>query len=229
MKPMISRREMMAGGVAAGALALSWVDLAAFGLENPKQGDELLPFLDPQPINPKKPMLAWDKLQDWMTPADQFFDVSHYGKPTVEVDQWRLQIEGLVDKPISLSLDEIKDRPKHEFIATLECSGNGVSPSFMGAIGNARWTGTPLGPLLKECGLKPDGARSLFWAADEGKEKIRDHEYQQNFARSLSIKDALRDEVLLAYAMNGEPLSAATVFRCGWWCPAGTGLRGSSG
>lgn len=82
----------------------------------------------------------------------------------------------------------------------------------MGAIGNARWTGTPLGPLLKECGLKPGGREVVFWGADEGKEKIRDAEYPQNFARSLSLGAAQSDDVILAYAMNGEPLTSGHGF-----------------
>jgi DMSO/TMAO reductase YedYZ molybdopterin-dependent catalytic subunit len=112
-----------------------------------------------------------------------------------------------VQKPTELALDQIKAMPKKEVTATLECSGNGSNPGFMGAIGNARWTGTPLAPLLKECGISPDAIEVAFWGADKGKEKLRGAEYEQNFARCLSIADALRDDLILAYEMEGTPLS----------------------
>lgn len=76
----------------------------------------------------------------------------------------------------------------------------------MGAVGNTRWTGTPLGPLLRECGLKKEGIEIVFFGSDEKTEKIKDHDYPQNFARSLSMQDACQDKILLAYEMDGQPL-----------------------
>jgi DMSO/TMAO reductase YedYZ molybdopterin-dependent catalytic subunit len=160
-------------------------------------------------MNPKRPMLEWAQLSDWITPNEQLFAVSHYGTPTVEAAGWHLEISGLVKRPKQFSFDEIKSRPRKSIVATLECSGNSSNPGFLGAIGNLRWTGTPLGPLLKECGLSARGIEVVFFGADEKVEKIREQDFSQNFARSLSTKDALSDDVLLAYEMNGEPLSAA--------------------
>ena len=100
----------------------------------------------------------------------------------------------------------MKARPKREHIVTLECSGNGPAG---GLIGNTRWTGTPLAPILKEAGLHPEGIEVVFFAADSGPEKIRDVEYKQNFARSLSAEDAIKNNVLLCYEMNGQPLAKA--------------------
>jgi len=79
-------------------------------------------------------------------------------------------------------------------------------------VGNVKWTGTPLGPLLRECGLKRDGIEIVFFGADQKTEKIRDQEYSQNFARSLSTQDAFHEHVLLAYEMNGQPLTAGHGF-----------------
>ena len=59
--------------------------------------------------------------------------------------------------PVTLTLAELKQRPKQEIMATLECGGNGASASFMGAVANVRWTGTPLAPLLRERGLLKRG------------------------------------------------------------------------
>jgi DMSO/TMAO reductase YedYZ molybdopterin-dependent catalytic subunit len=105
-----------------------------------------------------------------------------------------------------LTLEELKKRPRRQYTATLECSGNGSSPGFLGGIGNARWAGTPLAPLLRECGLQPEGIEVVFYGADEGTEKIRGGEYKQHFARSLAVPEALKETVLLAWEMNGAPL-----------------------
>jgi DMSO/TMAO reductase YedYZ molybdopterin-dependent catalytic subunit len=111
-----------------------------------------------------------------------------------------------VDKPRTLTLDTIKARPKKEYTLTLECSGN---PAAGGLIGNGRFAGTPLAPILKECGLKPDALEVVFFAVDQGTEKIRNADYKQNFARTLLLRDALRADVLLAYEVNGKPLTNA--------------------
>src|SRR5262249_142772 len=137
-----------------------------------------------------------------------FFAVSHYGKAKVDLDKWGLEVCGLVKKPRTFSMEAIKARARRELIATLECSGNGSSPSFMGAVGNARWAGTPVGPLLRECGLKKEGIEVVFFGSDEKSEKIKEHDYLQNFGRSLTVGDALEDRILLAYEMNGKPLPA---------------------
>jgi len=200
---------MIKGSTAAVALALAQTPWSLFGGEEASAGETVVPFLDAQPVNPKRPMLEWAQLRDWITPKEQLFAVSHYGTPTVEVAAWQLEIGGLVKGPKKFSLDEIKSRRRKTVIATLECSGNSSNPGFLGAIGNLRWTGTPLAPLLKECGLSARGIEVVFFGADEKVEKIREQDSPQNFARSLSTKDALSDDVLLAYEMNGEPLSAA--------------------
>jgi DMSO/TMAO reductase YedYZ molybdopterin-dependent catalytic subunit len=90
--------------------------------------------------------------------------------------------------------------------ATLECGGNGNGPGFMGAIGNMKWTGTPLGPLLREMGLVKRSKEVVFYGADEKVEKIRDKDYPQHFARSLPVEHALSDDVMLVWAMNDRPL-----------------------
>jgi DMSO/TMAO reductase YedYZ molybdopterin-dependent catalytic subunit len=200
-----TRREILAGGL--GALALAQFPASLLALAD-SRGEQLVPFLDEQPTNAKRPMLKWEDLREWITPTGEFFSVGHYHAPKVDAASWRLKVEGAVDKPIELSLDQIKSRPKRELVATLECSGNGASASFMGAIGNAHWAGTSLADLLKECGVRPQAVEAAFWGADSGKEKIREKEYEQNFARSLSISDAMRDDILLAWEMDGQPLAA---------------------
>jgi DMSO/TMAO reductase YedYZ molybdopterin-dependent catalytic subunit len=194
--------------MAAAAAVLMQGTFSRIGFAEPEEGERVIHFLDQQPINAKTPMLKWEDLTDWITPDEHIFNVSHYGRPQDGLDNWKLQVTGKVDHPIALTLEQIKARPKKEIIATLECSGNGASPGFMGAIGNGRWTGTPLAGLLKECGVGADAVEVAFWGADRGKEKIRGSDYEQHFARSLSIPEASRPDVLLAYEMNGQPLGA---------------------
>lgn len=202
----MNRREMIKGSAAAAAFALSQNPLSLFGGNGPQTSEMLIPFLDVQPVDPKRPMLKWEQLTSWITPNDQTFSVSHYGQPAGGISKWNLKITGLVSRPKTFSLDEIKSRRSKSVTATLECSGNSSNPGFMGAIGNIRWTGTPLSPLLKECGLSGRAMEVVFFGADEKVEKMREQDYSQNFARSLALDHALSDDVLLAYEMNGEPL-----------------------
>src|SRR6266480_1227468 len=202
--PPLTRRDMIRGSVAFAALAFAQTPLSAFGFDDPGADETVVPFLD---VQPKSKMLYWQDLTKWITPNDQVYQVQHYGVPEVDGANWHLEISGLVKKPRTLSLDEIKARKRKTVTATLECSGNSSNPGFLGAIGNIQWTGTPLAPLLKECHPFDRAIEVVFFGADEKVEKIRDQDYLQNFARSLSLHDALkRDDILLAYEMNGRPL-----------------------
>jgi DMSO/TMAO reductase YedYZ molybdopterin-dependent catalytic subunit len=185
------------------SLALIGPAFARFSQALAQSGEQVIPFLDSRPFNPEKPTLKWDELTSWMSPKDQLFRVGHYGFPDVDEKSWKLEIGGLVDRPRSFTLADLQKRKSREQINTIECSGNAP---VGGLIYNARWTGTPLAPILKEAGIKPEGVEIVFYAADSGVEKIRGGEYPQNFARSLPIKDALKDDVLVCWAINGEPL-----------------------
>lgn len=172
-----------------------------------QDGEELIPFAD-QPPKPSsgRVLLDWSEFDSFITPNDKFFNVSHYGIPKFDLAAWKLEISGLVEKPMTLTLEDIKARPKQEVTFTLECSGNHGFPTFTGAIGNAKWGGTPLAPILKEAGIKEDGIEVIFFGHDTGEEKRRGVTMRQNFARSMSVEDALQDTNLLCYEMNGVPL-----------------------
>ena len=75
--------------------------------------------------------------------------ISIFNWPSIDPTAWKLEIDGLVEKPLTLTLDDIKARPRQEVVFTIECSGNHGFPDFVGGIGNARWAGTPLAPLLE--------------------------------------------------------------------------------
>ena len=202
-----SRRRFVQSGLwGAAALALSQLPTSAWGADDAAD-EQLIPFLDPQPIDPNKATLHWHELKDWITPKDQFFNVSHYGTAKVPAE-YALDITGHVDQPKTLTLDQVKALPKKDVTATLECSGNGSSTKFCGAIGNAKWSGASLADLLKSCGIAAGAIEVAFYGHDKGKEKIRGGEYEQHFARALSIADATsRPDLILAYEMNGEPLT----------------------
>ena len=116
----------------------------------------------------------------------------------------------MVEKPMTLTLDNIKQRPRQEVTFTIECSGNTGLPFFDGGIGNARWAGTPLASVLKEADVKSNGIEVVFWGADVGDiefgDKSRDVKMHQNFARSMSLTDAMDPGNLLCYEMNGTDL-----------------------
>ena len=146
-----------------------------------------------------------------ITPTGLHYLLVHYDIPEVDADIWRLWLGGRVAQPLSLSLDDLRRRPAQTLAVTMECAGNGrgqmsprrISHPWMGdAIGTAEWTGTPLRGLLEEAGLRPEAVELVFTGLDRGIEARQVQAYQ----RSLSLDDANRPEVLLAYAMNGEPL-----------------------
>jgi DMSO/TMAO reductase YedYZ molybdopterin-dependent catalytic subunit len=145
-----------------------------------------------------------------VTPAGLHYLLIHYDIPVVDPAAWRLTIGGRVRSPLSLSLDDLRARPAQTLAVTLECAGNGRAllsprplsqPWLLEAVGTAEWTGVPLRALLEEAGVD-EAADVLFRGLDRGIEGGE----EQSFERSLPLAEALRDEVLLAYAMNGEPL-----------------------
>jgi DMSO/TMAO reductase YedYZ molybdopterin-dependent catalytic subunit len=201
----INRRTIVKAALATAALAS--INPLSVGASENHKADTIPSFLDPLPAPAERPMLDLDHLPQWLTPMATFFAVSHYGTKKVDASHCRLEIAGLFKSPKSFTLDELKQYRRKEITATLECSGNGSAKTFMGAVGNARWAGVSLGSLLKECGLTNDAVEIVFFGADQKTEKIKEHDYIQNFGRSLSVKDAMRDEIILAYEMNGQPLT----------------------
>lgn len=206
----IDRRTVLSGGLgaAAGWGLLGTGPLAhAFPL---REGEVVVPWTDRRPENPVPDIipnqLDWERFDSWITPIDQFFGVGHYGWPEIDSAAWRLDIGGLVRQPMSLDIEEVRARPRQEVICTLECAGNHGLPFFTGGVGNARWAGTPLAPILEEAGIEDGAAEIVFFGADSGTETFHDVEFSENFGRSMTIEDATNPEILLAYEMNGEDL-----------------------
>ncbi|MEP6696110.1 MAG: sulfite oxidase [Pseudonocardiales bacterium] len=146
-----------------------------------------------------------------LTPPGLHYLLTHYDIPFIDPAAYRLTVDGLVDTALSLDLDAIRSLPRVSTVVTFECAGNGRAlltprpvsqPWLVEAVGTARWTGTPLAPLLREASLHGRAVDVVFTGADHGVERGVEQDYQ----RGLSVTEALRDDVLLAYEMNGAPL-----------------------
>ena len=150
--------------------------------------------------------LRWD-----LTPVGLHYLLTHYDIPDVDGDRWRLEIGGLVERPLSLSLDDLRARPAVEVAVTMECAGNGRAhvephvesqPWLLEAVGTARWGGVPVASLLEDAGVRDGAVEALFTGLDRGVEGEEDQAYE----RSLPVDALLEGDALLAYDMNGAPL-----------------------
>jgi DMSO/TMAO reductase YedYZ molybdopterin-dependent catalytic subunit len=146
-----------------------------------------------------------------VTPVGLHYLLIHYDIPAVDEAAWRLELGGRVREPRSLSLEEIRSRPAVTMPVTFECAGNGRArldprpvsqPWLVEAVGTAEWRGTRLRPILEEAGLLENTVEIVFTGLDRGVEGG----VEQPFERSLPLEDALGDDVILAYEVNGAPL-----------------------
>jgi DMSO/TMAO reductase YedYZ molybdopterin-dependent catalytic subunit len=146
-----------------------------------------------------------------LTPAGLHYLLIHYDIPAVDEGSWRLGVGGAVSRPLTLSLEALRSRGAVTRSVTLECAGNGRAlleprpqsqPWLLEAVGNAAWTGVPLRDVLADAGVVDDAVEVLFTGLDHGVEG----DVEQDYERSLPLAEALREDVLLAYEMNGAPL-----------------------
>lgn len=216
---------MKQGGTALAGLSVLRFAGPTYAFEA-QPGAEVIPWLDQLEDNPVPEaivrQLDWEQLDSWLTPPDQFFVIKHYNEPVLNERDWRLEISGLVERPMTLSLAVLKGRARQEVTFTMECSGNTGLPFFNGGVGNAAWAGTPLAPILEEVGVLKDGIEVVFWGADAGEQTWREITITEQFARSMSLADAMEPDNLLAYEMNGEELPSlhgypARLIAPGWY------------
>jgi DMSO/TMAO reductase YedYZ molybdopterin-dependent catalytic subunit len=206
----ISRRNLMKqGGAALAGLSVLRLAGPARAFQDASDG-EVIPWLDQPEPNPVPDVivrqLVWEELDSWLTPPDQFFVIKHFEQPALDERDWRLEVGGLVARPMSLTLADLKGRERQEATFTLECSGNSAFPFNKGLVGNATWAGTPLASLLDEAGVEEPGIEVVFWGADAGEQVWREVTITERFARSMALDDARSPDNLLAYEMNGAPL-----------------------
>jgi len=207
-----TRRDILKGGLAVAGLGL--FGIPEWAVPALAQGETLVPFTDlPDTITlaaaPDRRIIDIRKIDGPITPRDQFFTTQHYGHPDVDPAAFRLTISGLVDRPVSLSLAELREMPSTELVFGFECSGN--RRPLQGLSSNGRWTGVPLRAVLDRAGIKAEARELVFFGADRGEEEVdfrgRITKVEQQFGRSLSRDKALSPELLVAYALNGEPLT----------------------
>src|SRR5688572_21912192 len=119
-----SRRQFVVASSATIA-ALTALQSSILAHAFPSQpGETVLPWLDQPPENPVPEVVAnqlqWEQLNSWLTPNEQFFSIAHYDRPAIDAGTWKLEVGGLVERPLSFALDELKARPRQEVVFTVE-------------------------------------------------------------------------------------------------------------
>jgi sulfane dehydrogenase subunit SoxC len=159
----------------------------------------------------RNPGMPLEALRRAVTPIGMHYVLVHFDVPALDAATHALVVDGRVRRPRTLSMDDLRARPAVTMPVLLECAGSGrahlaprpvSAPWHDEAVGCAEWTGTPLRGVLEDAGLLDDAVEVLFTGCDRGV----DQGVEQDYQRSLTIDEALRDDVLLAYAMNGVPL-----------------------
>jgi len=210
--PEITRRDTLRQGLSlAGFLALA--DWAVPALA---QGETDVPFTDyPANFNPGgngAPRRTFDiRTIDGLTvPKDKFFVTQHFNQPTIDPATYKLKLSGMVNKPVELSLADLKKMRSTDMVIGYECSGN--SPRAFQALSSCgKFTGVPLRDVLNQAGIGSKAREVVFLGTDRGEGDVvfrqQTFKLNQQFGRSLTIENATKPEPLLAWALNGDPLT----------------------
>lgn len=217
MSQNINRRELLRGSLA------SMAGLAAMGIPFSSlpllaQEETLIPFTDfPANFNANpgagRRFLDTRTINNFITPADQFYTFQHNGQPQLDAATHKVKITGMFGKTADVTLDQIRAmRPTLEQVVAYECGGNGPRNNAQGMVSNGRWKGVNLAAVLKQCGIAADAKEVVFYAADSFMETVTHGRGTQAveksyFARSLAVDHAMKPEVMLAYELNGAPLT----------------------
>jgi DMSO/TMAO reductase YedYZ molybdopterin-dependent catalytic subunit len=207
-----TRREILRRGLAVAGLSV--LDIPEWVLPALAQDEAIVPFTD-LPDNivlapaPDRRIIDIRKINGPFTPAAEFATTQHYGHPEIDPAAFRLKLSGLIVRPKSFSLDELRRLGTADLVAGFECSGN--RRPLQGLCGNGRWTGIPLRKVLDQAGVKPEAREFVFFGADHGEEEVefrtQKFKVDQQFGRSLPREKALSPDPFLVWALNGEPLT----------------------
>lgn len=151
-----------------------------------------------------------EELTGAITRNDDVFVLAHFGIPHFDAKDWRLRVEGLVKKPVALTLDDVRRFPKIEIESFIKCAGFPHDPTIATrSVSNAKWAGADLRDVLDACGL--DQAAQYLWASapDHG---TYARWSADRYRKDLPVARVREGGVLLAYEMNGEPLPQAHGF-----------------
>ena len=167
-----TRRDILRGSLAVAGLGV--LGFPEWALPVLAQGETLVPFTDlPPTFNPTPTAIT--RLVDIrtidgpFTPKDQFFTTQHYGHPVVDPASFKLKVTGLVNTPLSLSLDDLKAmKPRSSWPAS---SARATGVRFQGLASNGKWTGIPLKAVLDQVGVKAEAREFVFFGADKGERR----------------------------------------------------------
>ena len=203
---MTSRRDLLK---AAAALALSGLPKEVWALA---QDEEFVDFddlrnyrIENHSETPRVKFFDLRHLTSVNTPEDEFFTFHQTRTPLTSASGWRLRIGGFVEKPMELTLDQLRTRPdKRDLPLTVECSGNVAFGAAHGMVSNGTWTGVGLASILQECGLKSEAREIVFFGQDLEREHADGPEAAHG--RSVYVQDAMDPKTMLAFELNGKPL-----------------------
>ena len=145
-------------------------------------------------------------LPSFVTPDEQLFQTIHMGAAIVDKSRWKLVVDGLVEHPFTLSYNDLISFQSATICSLHECYGSPIAPptKALWRIGNVRWTGVRLRDILERARPQPEAQFVWSDGLDSGEfAKVAADRYQKD----LPLEKALSSECLIAYAMNGEPLS----------------------
>ena len=212
MTRQTTRRDILKRSLAMAGLG--GLGIPEWALPALAQGETLMEFTDlPDEIKlirgPDRRIIDVRHIDGFVTPIDQFFTTQHHGHPAIDTATYRLKVSGLVDEPLALSIADLRTMPSRELVFGFECSGN--RGPLNGLSSNGGWTGVPLRAVLDRAGVKAEAREFVFFGADRGEEEVQfrggTYKVDQQYGRSLPRDKALSDEPLLAYDLNGEPLT----------------------
>jgi DMSO/TMAO reductase YedYZ molybdopterin-dependent catalytic subunit len=215
----MTRRETLRAGLTAASVLALLPDWATPALA---QDEVDVPFTDlpanfNPSANPNAPTRTLDirKIDGPFTPKDQFFALQHMNRPEINPDTYRLKLTGLVNKATEFSLADLKGMRSTEMAAGYECSGN--SPrSVEGLSSCGLFKGVRLRDVLKQVGVNAKAREVVFFGTDRGPFDVvfrqQTFKVEQQFGRSITLENAEKPEPMLAYALNGDPLTLAQGF-----------------
>jgi DMSO/TMAO reductase YedYZ molybdopterin-dependent catalytic subunit len=211
MHTKITRRDVMKGGLASVGLATLGLPLGV--MPALAQDETVVPFLDfPANFNANpragSRFLDTRTVNNFITPADQFYTFQHFGQPQIDKATFKLKMTGMFTTPREFTLQEIQSMKPLEQIVAYECGGNGPRNNAQGMVSNGRWKGTSLASFLKRCGVSSEAKEVVFYGADFQAEDVThgrgtQHIDKNYFARSLSLEHAMKPEVMLAFEALG--------------------------
>jgi sulfite oxidase len=204
----LTRRDLLKAAGASWALGA----LGCAGTPGLNDGPKDLISRQDKPYNaePRLDHLA----ASWITPYRHFYVRSHGNEPTLTPDTWELLVEGLVDRPLRLRLEDLEKMSRSTVVATMQCAGNRRNEQSLvktvagvqwdaGAIGTAEWKGVRLADVLERAGVKT-GAKHLWF---EGRDNVTLKDRQTLFGGGVPIAKAMQPGTLIALEMNGAPLA----------------------